>query len=87
MTSVEAKLEAKLEKLEFNLHSSDHQREFLAINEIDQDYIADFVDGELREDGLMHNAESEEDNSSIIHDEYKTGNFFVSPRDLERDLH
>ncbi|GLJ16140.1 hypothetical protein SUGI_0269100 [Cryptomeria japonica] len=87
MTSVEAELEAELEKLEFNLHSSKHQRKFPGINEIDPDCIADVVNGELREDGLMRNAESEEDNSSLIHDEFNTGNYSVSPRDLERRLH
>ncbi|KAH9318441.1 hypothetical protein KI387_020210, partial [Taxus chinensis] len=86
MTSVEAELEAELEKLELNSHASKHRRKFSGIIEIDPDCFADVVDGELREDGLIRNAESEEDNSSI-HDEFNTGNFSVSPRDLERRLH
>ncbi|XP_057844878.2 uncharacterized protein LOC131054387 isoform X2 [Cryptomeria japonica] len=87
MTGVEAELEAELEKLEFNLHFSNHQRNFLGINEIDPNCIADVVSGELKEDGLSCNAKSEEDNSSSIHEEFNTENFAVSPRDLERRLH
>ncbi|GLJ28305.1 hypothetical protein SUGI_0556360 [Cryptomeria japonica] len=46
MTSVEAELEAEFEKLEFNLHFSNHHKKFLGINEIDPDCFVDVVNGE-----------------------------------------
>eukprot|EP01018_Ginkgo_biloba_P013818 Gb_02598 [translate_table: standard] len=87
MTRVEAELEAELERLELNLNTSKHQRKFSGLSEIDPDCIADVVHGELREDDLTRNVESEEDNSASTQEEVYTENYAVSPRDLARRLH
>ncbi|XP_020257587.1 uncharacterized protein LOC109834089 [Asparagus officinalis] len=88
LSRIEAELEAELERLELNINASSLERQMSALSELDPDFIADVVHGELRVDMLDDGTqEGNRDSHSSFTTETHNVNYAVSPRELSLRLH
>lgn len=89
ISKIEAELEAELERLEVSLNSSSLNRALPNRIEIDPDFEAEFVQGELRTDTISGRAaglpDSNQDTSSTS--TTHSAHYAVSPRELSLRLH
>ncbi|KAK7292170.1 hypothetical protein RIF29_07918 [Crotalaria pallida] len=88
MSKIEAELEAELERLGLNMNESSLDRRLSELVEFDQDFVADFAQGELRTDmvsgeDIVH-SKSNGDSSDTTN---LPVNHAVSPRELSLRLH
>ncbi|KAL2479164.1 hypothetical protein Fot_48178 [Forsythia ovata] len=84
MSNIEAELEAELERLELNMSSSKLEKKISNLAEVDRDFVADVVEGELRAN-LFDKPYVDRDGSDCstpcsVH-------YAVSPRELSLRLH
>ncbi|CAI9754092.1 unnamed protein product [Fraxinus pennsylvanica] len=84
LSNIEAELEAELERLELNMSSSKLEKKISNLAEVDKDFIADDVEGELRAD-LFDKPDVDQDQIGCstpcsVH-------YAVSPRELSLRLH
>nr|BAK00509.1 predicted protein [Hordeum vulgare subsp. vulgare] len=93
MSKIEAELEAELARLELNITSNHLEEEPFDLSEIDQEFIGDIVQGELKSDMIRrdiadyssdsdHGRDSRRSSSDYTHET----NYPVSPRDLSLRL-
>ncbi|KAJ9140549.1 hypothetical protein P3X46_031182 [Hevea brasiliensis] len=89
MSKIEAELEAELERLGLNMNLSNLERRLSDLVELDSDFVADFAQGELREDMVNGRTvvELESDRDASGTSTTHTGNYTVSPRELSLCLH
>uniref|UniRef100_A0A453JWZ7 Uncharacterized protein n=1 Tax=Aegilops tauschii subsp. strangulata TaxID=200361 RepID=A0A453JWZ7_AEGTS len=94
MSKIEAELEAELARLELNITSNHLEEEPFDLIEIDQEFIGDIVQGELKADMILrdiadyssdsdHGRDSRQSSPDYTHET----NYPVSPRDLSLRLH
>ena len=94
MSKIEAELEAELARLELNITSNHLEEEPFDLIEIDQEFIGDIVQGELKSDMIRrdiadyssdsdHGRDSRQSSPDYTHET----NYPVSPRDLSLRLH
>ncbi|XP_062202170.1 uncharacterized protein LOC133904699 [Phragmites australis] len=94
MSKIEAELEAELARLELGITSKRLEEETSVFNEVDQEFIGDVVQGELKVDMVRrdltdysiesdHGRDSRESSPDCTHGT----NYPVSPRDLSIRLH
>ncbi|KAL6847329.1 hypothetical protein ACP4OV_023182 [Aristida adscensionis] len=94
MSKIEAELEAELARLELNITSKHLVEETSELNEVDQEFIGDIVQGELKVEMLRcdltgystesyHGRDSRDSSPDCTHG----ANYPVSPRDLSIRLH
>ncbi|KAL2461981.1 hypothetical protein Adt_45401 [Abeliophyllum distichum] len=84
LSNIEAELEAELERLELNMSSSKLEKKISKLAEVDRDFVADIVEGELRAN-LFDKHYVDRDGSGCstpcsVH-------YAVSPRELSLRLH
>ncbi|OVA00803.1 hypothetical protein BVC80_9083g105 [Macleaya cordata] len=90
MSQIEAELEAELERLEMNMHSSSLETRLSGL-ELDPEFVGNIVQGELRADmvkgGDGFQAESDRDATGTSTTQTENVNYAVSPRELSLRLH
>ncbi|KAK9996246.1 hypothetical protein SO802_020932 [Lithocarpus litseifolius] len=89
MSKIEAELEAELERLGLNISACSLDRRLSDIVELDPDFVADFTQGELRED-MIHGQAAAQPKSYQDAGDTSTphsGTYAVSPRELSLRLH
>ncbi|CAM0949418.1 unnamed protein product [Alopecurus aequalis] len=94
MSKIEAELEAELARLELNITSNHLEEQPFDLSEIDQEFIGDIVQGELKIDMIRrdiadYSSESDHgrDSRQSSPDCTRDANYPVSPRDLSIRLH
>lgn len=94
MSKIEAELEAELVRLEFNITSNHLEEQPFDLSEIDQEFIGDIVQGELKIDMIRrdiadYSSESDHgrDSRHSSPDYTRDAKYPVSPRDLSIRLH
>lgn len=94
MSKIEAELEAELARLELNITSNHLEEQPFDLSEIDQEFIGDIVQGELKTDMIRrditdYSSESDHrrDSRQSSPDCTRDANYPVSPRDLSIRLH
>ncbi|XP_057950637.1 uncharacterized protein LOC131145517 [Malania oleifera] len=87
--TIEAELEAELERLELSMNASALERGFPNLVELDPDLVADVVEGELRADMFTggFDGQSDPDRDTTGTSTTHTANYAVSPRELSLRLH
>lgn len=89
MSKIEAELEAELERLGLNISARSLDRRLSDIVELDPDFVADFTQGELREDIILGQAAAQPKSNQDARDTSTphSGTYAVSPRELSLRLH
>lgn len=94
MSKIEAELEAELARLELNITSNHLEEEPFDLSEIDQEFIGDIVQGELKSDMIRRDIADYSSDSDHGRDSRRSSpdythetNYPVSPRDLSLRLH
>lgn len=89
MSKIEAELEAELERLGLNISACSLDRRLSDIVELDPDFVADFTQGELREDMIHGQAAAQPKSNQDARDASTphSGTYAVSPRELSLRLH
>ncbi|KAK7304236.1 hypothetical protein RJT34_15373 [Clitoria ternatea] len=88
MSKIEAELEAELERLGLDMNASSLERKLSELVELDPDFVADFAQGELRDDMVSGNGFVDQKSSNdAIDPEPLPENYAVLPHELSLRLH
>lgn len=86
LSTIEAELEAELERLELNMNGSSHDESTFVLDDLDDEFISLVVKGELREDKIHGRDESQSDSCDISKQSSANhtppANYSVSPKEL-----
>ncbi|KAG7021549.1 hypothetical protein SDJN02_15274 [Cucurbita argyrosperma subsp. argyrosperma] len=87
LSKIEAELEAELQRLGLNTHTSSTDKRFSDLHELEQEFAVDFSEGELRADIINGLSATQLHEIQVDSEIASSGNHTVSPWELSMRLH